>query len=105
MKISSLLLVCMFAILAVSFTLADEVSLVDNKPINYRNRVLVVIDTAQIKTSHSKLFDELKKAGFSIEFKLAFESITLIKYGENVYDHLLILAPKAKSKFLFISLS
>ena len=99
MKFTSLLLlVCLMAIFAVSSSLADEVELENNKPINYRNRVLVVIDTTQTKTTHSKLFDELKKAGFTIEFKLAFDSVSLIKYGENVYDHVLIMAPKAKSK-------
>lgn len=86
-------------IFAVSSTLADEVELENNKPINYRNRVLVVVESTQIKTTHSRLFDELKKAGFSVEIKLAFDSISLIKYGENVYDHLLIMAPKAKSKY------
>lgn len=89
-------------LLLATITLADEVELENDKPINYRNRMLVVLESTQLKTSHSKFFEGLKKAGFTIEFKLAFDSVSLMKYGENLYDHLLIMAPKAKSKFLMM---
>ncbi|KAF0977151.1 hypothetical protein FDP41_003804 [Naegleria fowleri] len=93
---SIFLYVCLMVLLLATITLADEVELENDKPINYRNRMLVVLESTQLKTSHSKFFEGLKKAGFTIEFKLAFDSVSLMKYGENLYDHLLIMAPKAK---------
>ncbi|KAL9642317.1 hypothetical protein ABK040_007315 [Willaertia magna] len=78
----------------------NEVEILSNgKPLNYQNRVLVVLDNLDMKNNlYSKLFSLLSNdLKLNLEFKLANDkSIQLFKYGDAVYDHLLIFAPKTK---------
>lgn len=55
---------------------------------------LVLIDNAGIKETHSIFFDSLKEKGFELTFKLADDpGLALTKYGEYLYENLIIFAP------------
>ncbi|XP_055333461.1 dolichyl-diphosphooligosaccharide--protein glycosyltransferase 48 kDa subunit-like [Paramacrobiotus metropolitanus] len=57
-------------------------------------KVLVLLDNANIKETHSKFFKSLTDKGFELDFKQAdAASLTLFKYGERLYNHIIIFAP------------
>eukprot|EP00095_Tigriopus_kingsejongensis_P008299 snap_masked-scaffold948_size77650-processed-gene-0.11 protein:Tk08299 transcript:snap_masked-scaffold948_size77650-processed-gene-0.11-mRNA-1 annotation:"dolichyl-diphosphooligosaccharide--protein glycosyltransferase 48 kda subunit" len=57
-------------------------------------RVLALLDNPAIKESHSVFFKSLLDRGFSITFKSADDaSLVLKKYGEFLYDHLVLFCP------------
>jgi len=61
-------------------------------------KTLVLLDSTFIKETHSRFFRGLKDRGFELTFKLADDtSLSLIKYGEFLYDHLIIFAPSVES--------
>lgn len=61
-------------------------------------RTLVLLDSHFIKETHSRFFRTLKDRGFELTFKTADDSsLSLIKYGEFLYDHLVIFAPSVES--------
>ncbi|CAM8925129.1 unnamed protein product [Rhodiola kirilowii] len=57
-------------------------------------RILVLLDDFAIKSSHSLYFKSLQSRGFELDFKLADDpKIALQRYGEHLYDGLVIFAP------------
>lgn len=57
-------------------------------------RILVLIDDFAIKSSHSLFFKSLQTRGFELDFKLADDpKIGLQRYGQYLYDALIIFAP------------
>jgi len=59
------------------------------------NRTLVLVDDLNIKTTHSSFFDLLQIRGYELSFFRADDSrLSLVKFGESVYDNLIIFAPE-----------
>lgn len=60
-------------------------------------RTLVVIDSGDVKNTHSQFFAQLKSKGYQLDYYLTAQSssIKLSQHGEYNYDHLIILASKA----------
>ena len=59
-----------------------------------QKRVLVLLDHFGIRETHSNYFRALKDNGFQLTFKTADDSsLALSKYGEYLYDHLILFAP------------
>ncbi|XP_012275494.1 dolichyl-diphosphooligosaccharide--protein glycosyltransferase 48 kDa subunit [Orussus abietinus] len=57
-------------------------------------RTLVLLDNLVIKETHSIFFKWMQDGGFDLTFKLADSAnLLLSKYGEYLYDHLIIFAP------------
>ena len=62
-----------------------------------RKKILVLLENLYLKDTHSIFFSELEQRGFQLVFKLADESsLVLSKYGEYLYDHLIIFAPSVE---------
>ncbi|CAF3234890.1 unnamed protein product [Rotaria sp. Silwood2] len=60
-------------------------------------RLLVLLDNLGIRESHSFYFKQLKDHGFEITFKSSDDSsLQIVKYGEYLYDHVIIFAPSTK---------
>nr|AAO18670.1 dolichyl-diphosphooligosaccharide--protein glycotransferase [Branchiostoma belcheri tsingtauense] len=60
-------------------------------------RTLVLLDNLAIKESHSVFFKSLADRGFDLTFKTADDSsLALIKYGEFLFEHLIIFAPSVE---------
>jgi len=60
-------------------------------------KTLVLLDSHFIKETHSRFFRALKDRGFELTFKTADDSsLSLIKYGEFLYDHLILFAPSVE---------
>ncbi|OWA54463.1 Dolichyl-diphosphooligosaccharide--protein glycosyltransferase 48 kDa subunit [Hypsibius exemplaris] len=60
-------------------------------------KVLVLLDNQNIKDSHSKYFKALTDNGFELDYKQAdAASLTLFKYGDRLYSHVLIFAPSVE---------
>lgn len=67
------------------------------EPVAEGKRVLALLDNMAIKETHSIFFKSLIDAGFGITFKLADDpSIVLKKYGEFIYDHLILFSPSVE---------
>ncbi|KAK3590814.1 hypothetical protein CHS0354_038700 [Potamilus streckersoni] len=57
-------------------------------------RTLVLVDNWTIRETHSIFFRSLKERGFDLTFKTADDtSLSLVKYGEFLYDNLVIFSP------------
>ncbi|CAG0894334.1 unnamed protein product [Cyprideis torosa] len=57
-------------------------------------RVLVLLDTLATRETHSIFFKGLQERGFFLTYKSADDpGLQLIRYGEFMYDHLIIFAP------------
>lgn len=57
-------------------------------------RILILLDDFAIKSSHSIFFNSLQSRGYHLDFKLADDSsIALQRYGQYLYDGLIIFAP------------
>ena len=79
MKLSALLL-AMF--------LAPAVVAIEN------GRILALLENLSVKETHSMYFKSLQAKGFDVTFKVADDStLTLKKYGEFLYDHIIVFAP------------
>ncbi|CAD5212315.1 unnamed protein product [Bursaphelenchus okinawaensis] len=62
-----------------------------------KSRVLVLIDDPKIEQTHSIYLKALKDRGYTLNIKKADDaSLVLIKFGEFVYDHVIVLAPKVE---------
>ncbi|XP_066596802.1 dolichyl-diphosphooligosaccharide--protein glycosyltransferase 48 kDa subunit [Prorops nasuta] len=61
---------------------------------NAGSSILVLLDNLAIKETHSIFFKTLQDRGYVLTFKLADDAnLLLSKYGEFVYQHLIIFAP------------
>jgi len=55
---------------------------------------LVLVSSLETEKTHSIFFNSLKDRGFQLTFKTADDpELTLLKYGEHVYNNLVIFAP------------
>ncbi|XP_013414803.1 dolichyl-diphosphooligosaccharide--protein glycosyltransferase 48 kDa subunit-like [Lingula anatina] len=60
-------------------------------------KTLVLVDNWSIRETHSIFFRSLRERGFDLTFKTADDaSLALIKYGEFLYDNLVIFAPSVE---------
>lgn len=60
-------------------------------------KTLVLLENLYLKDTHSIFFSQLEQRGFQLVFKLADESsLALSKYGEYLYEHLIIFAPSVE---------
>ncbi|GJQ71656.1 hypothetical protein Trydic_g11352 [Trypoxylus dichotomus] len=58
---------------------------------------LVLLDNQVIKETHSIFFKQLQERGYSLTFKVADDaSLVLSKYGEYLYENLIIFAPSVE---------
>lgn len=58
---------------------------------------LVLLDNLSVRESHSIFFKSLKDRGFELTFKTADDpSLSLVKYGEFLYDHLILFSPSVE---------
>ena len=58
------------------------------------SRVLVLLENLTVKETHSLYFRSLAKDNFELTFKVADDpALVLKKYGEFLYDHIIIFAP------------
>ncbi|PLB37953.1 dolichyl-diphosphooligosaccharide-protein glycotransferase [Aspergillus candidus] len=61
------------------------------------NRLLVVLEDADDKGLYSTFWGDLEARGYDLDFQSPKSSdLSLFKYGEKAYDHLLILPPRSK---------
>ncbi|KAH7833993.1 hypothetical protein Vadar_011725 [Vaccinium darrowii] len=59
-------------------------------------RILVLLDDLALQSSHSLFFDSLSSRGYALDFKLADDpKIGLKRYGQYLYDGLILFAPSA----------
>lgn len=62
--------------------------------VGLKPRTLVLLDDWSIRDTHSIFFRGLKDHGYDLTFKLANDAaLKLSKYGEFIYDNLMIFAP------------
>ncbi len=60
-------------------------------------KTLVLLENASIKESHSVFFQDLKSRGHQLTFKMADDAnLALAKYGEYLYDNLIVFAPSVE---------
>ncbi|XP_061592649.1 dolichyl-diphosphooligosaccharide--protein glycosyltransferase 48 kDa subunit [Cololabis saira] len=60
-------------------------------------KTLVLLDNLNIRDTHSIFFRSLADRGFDLSFKTADDpSLSLIKYGQFLYDHLIIFSPSVE---------
>nr|XP_023686734.1 dolichyl-diphosphooligosaccharide--protein glycosyltransferase 48 kDa subunit [Paramormyrops kingsleyae] len=60
-------------------------------------KTLVLLDNLNIKDTHSIFFRSLTDRGFDLTFKTADDpGLSLIKYGQFLYDHLIIFSPSVE---------
>jgi hypothetical protein len=64
-------------------------------------RMLVLLDNYGIRETHSNFFKSLKDRGFQLTYKAADDAdLTLSKYNEYIYDHLILFSPNVVGKYL-----
>uniref|UniRef100_A0A8C1GI71 Dolichyl-diphosphooligosaccharide--protein glycosyltransferase 48 kDa subunit n=1 Tax=Cyprinus carpio TaxID=7962 RepID=A0A8C1GI71_CYPCA len=60
-------------------------------------KTLVLLDNPNIRDTHSIFFRSLADRGFDLTFKTADDpGLSLIKYGQFLYDHLIIFSPSVE---------
>ncbi|TRZ02466.1 hypothetical protein DNTS_030291 [Danionella cerebrum] len=60
-------------------------------------KTLVLLDNPNIRDTHSIFFRSLSDRGFDLTFKTADDpGLSLIKYGQFLYDHLIIFSPSVE---------
>ncbi|PFX29933.1 dolichyl-diphosphooligosaccharide--protein glycosyltransferase 48 kDa subunit-like [Stylophora pistillata] len=60
-------------------------------------KTLVLLDNANTKETHSIFFNSLKERGYDLVFRSADDSsLSLVKYGEFLYQHLVIFSPSVE---------
>ena len=60
-------------------------------------KTLILLENLSMKDTHSVFFDDLKSRGYQLTFKMADDSsLALSKYGEYLYDNLIIFAPSVE---------
>jgi oligosaccharyltransferase complex subunit beta len=58
-------------------------------------KILVILDNMEMKSSYSLFFEILQEKGFFLDYKTADENIEINKFGEWLYDNLIIFTPEA----------
>ena len=59
-------------------------------------RVLVLVQTEDLRTSHSQFFQGLRDAGLEVEIKSHRDSdLALRRHDDALYDHLVLFTPRA----------
>jgi oligosaccharyltransferase complex subunit beta len=90
-SILTILLVTLVLILSLSFSTYSPTD----------RRLLVLLDDLSLKSSHSIFFNSIKSRGFDLDFKLAGDpKLALQRYGQYLYDGLILFSPSIKSKLL-----
>ncbi|KAM7524191.1 hypothetical protein LguiA_014093 [Lonicera macranthoides] len=82
-NLSMITLFSLLSIIGHSFSLENPVD----------DRILVVLDDWALKSSHSIFFDSLQNRGCNLDFKLATDKIALQRYGQYLYDALILFCP------------
>ncbi|ELU08378.1 hypothetical protein CAPTEDRAFT_181863 [Capitella teleta] len=60
-------------------------------------KTLVLVDNWSIRETHSIFFRSLRDSGFDLTFKQADDgSLALVKYGEHLYDNLILFSPSVE---------
>jgi oligosaccharyltransferase complex subunit beta len=60
-------------------------------------KTLVLVDNWAVRETHSIYFKSLRDRDFDLTFKLADDSgLSLVKYGEFLYEHLIIFSPSVE---------
>ena len=60
-------------------------------------KALVLLENHSMRDTHSIFFDDLKSRGYQLTFRLADDpNLALSKYGEYLYEHLIIFAPSVE---------
>lgn len=60
-------------------------------------RLLVLLDNLALRETHSFYFKHLRDRGFEITYKNADDSsLQIVKYGEYLYDNIILFAPNTK---------
>lgn len=60
-------------------------------------KTLVLLENLSIRETHSVFFSDLKSRGYHLTFKMADDAnLALSKYGEYLYDNLIIFAPSVE---------
>ncbi|KNA15821.1 hypothetical protein SOVF_094730 [Spinacia oleracea] len=68
-------------------------------------RILVILDDASLKSSHSIFFNSLKSRGYDLDFKLSDDrKIALQRYGNYLYDGLVLFSPSVDMLMLMLML-
>uniref|UniRef100_A0A0R3RHX9 Dolichyl-diphosphooligosaccharide--protein glycosyltransferase 48 kDa subunit n=1 Tax=Elaeophora elaphi TaxID=1147741 RepID=A0A0R3RHX9_9BILA len=63
-------------------------------PVINAGKILILVDNLNIRETHSIFLKSLKERGHQLTIKAADDrTLTLTKYGEHLYDHLIIFAP------------
>jgi hypothetical protein len=69
-------------------------------------RLLVLLDDLAVRSSHSAFFGSLQARGFDLDFRLADDpKLSLHRYGQYLYDGLVLFAPSTPRKLLVPCLS
>ncbi len=62
-----------------------------------KKKTLVLLENLSIKDTHSVFFGDLKARGYQLTFKMADDSnLALSKYGEYLYNNVIIFAPSVE---------
>ena len=70
--------------------------------INANGETLVLLDNLAIRETHSQFFKSLQDRGYQLTFKSADDpGLTLIKYGEYLYKHLILFSPSVEGNLYF----
>lgn len=69
--------------------------------LSLQKRTLVILDNDGIKTTHSQFFTLLQDRGHQLTFQTRGTKVILENYGEYLYDNLIVMSPKADSKWNF----
>jgi len=89
MRASHFLALGLLFALALAATEVDDIAPAGKK-------VLVVLENTRVKSTHSTYFNYLQERGFSVDFAGAEDrNIKFKRYGEWIYDHLILFAPSA----------
>lgn len=61
-------------------------------------KVLILVQDQDITSTHSTFIDYVRTKNYEVDIHVAGESVKLKDYDRWLYDHLILLAPRAKSK-------
>ena len=82
LKYSFLLTICILSVIN-EFVICEQES-----------NILVLVDNLVIRETHSKFLKSLTDRGHKLTIKTADDpTLQLIKYGEHLYDHLILFSP------------
>ncbi|WCJ30974.1 Dolichyl-diphosphooligosaccharide--protein glycosyltransferase 48 kDa subunit [Euphorbia peplus] len=88
LSISTLLTISLLPFLCLSFSPESPTD----------RRILVLLDDFSLKSSHSIFFNSLTSRAFDLDFKLSDDpTLALQRYGQYLYDALIIFSPSVES--------